>query len=83
MMSDFPLIKLLHNPPEAKKSLLPEGIKYQRYEIVPKEGTMTVYIPMRECEAFEEALMEYKVLLRSDVRSLLRTHRGIIEAIGE
>jgi hypothetical protein len=77
-MSKYSLIKQLHNPPTVETPLLPEGIRYQEYQIDPKDGTMTVFIPLREADAFEESLMEYSTLLRSDVRTLLRKHRGII-----
>ncbi len=77
-MSNFSLIKQLQNPPKQEKSLLPEGIKYQEYVVQPKDGDMTVFIPLREAEAFEVAVGEIDTLLRADVRTLLRNHRGII-----
>lgn len=78
IMTKFALIKQLHNPPVEEKPLLPEGIQYQEYVIEPKDGKMTVFIPLRESEEFEKSLLKQTVLLRSDVRQLLRTHRGII-----
>lgn len=77
-MTKFALIKQLQNPTKAEKPLLPEGIRYQEYVIEPKDGKMTVFVPLRETEEFEKALQKQTVLLRSDVRRLLRTHRGII-----
>jgi len=77
-MSKFSLIKQLQNPATEEKPLLPRGIKYQEYVVEPQEGDMTVFIPLRETEAFEAAIKEQAVLLRSDVRRLLRAHRGII-----
>ena len=77
-MSNFSLIKQLQQGPSTEKQCLPKGIKYQEYEIEPKDGTMTVFIPLKEAEAFEQALQEINILLRSDVRNLLRAHRGII-----
>lgn len=78
-MSKFSLIKQLKTPEEtAEPSLLPEGIRYQEYEVEHKDGSMTVFIPLRETEAFEQSLMEIDNLLRTDIRDLLRTHRGII-----
>lgn len=77
-MSKFSLIKQLQNPATEEKPLLPRGIKYQEYVVEPQEGDMTVFIPLRETEAFETAIKEQAVLLRSDVRRLLRAHRGII-----
>ena len=77
-MSKYSLIKQLQNPATEEKPRLPRGIQYQEYVVEPKEGNMTVFIPLRETEAFEEGIKECAVLLRSDVRRLLRTHRGII-----
>ncbi len=77
-MSKFSLIKQLQNPTSVEKPLLPRGIQYQEYVIEPKDGNMTVFIPLREAAAFEEAIQEHAILFRSDVRTLLRTHRGII-----
>jgi hypothetical protein len=77
-MSEYSLIKQLQNPATEEKPLLPRGIKYQEYVVEPQEGDMTVFIPLRETEAFEAAIKEEAVLLRSDVRRLLRAHRGII-----
>lgn len=77
-MSEFSLIKQLQNPATEEKPLLPRGIEYQEYVVEPREGSMTVFVPLRETEAFEEAIKGHAVLLRSDVRDLLRTHRGII-----
>jgi len=77
-MSKFSLIKQLQIAPIQEKSLLPEGIKYQEYVVQPKDGNMTVFIPLRETEAFETAVGKIDILLRADVRTLLRDHRGII-----
>jgi hypothetical protein len=77
-MSEYSLIKQLQNPPTEEKPRLPRGLDYQEYVVEPQEGNMTVFIPIRETEAFEEAIKEHTVLLRSDVRRLLRAHRGII-----
>ncbi len=77
-MSEYSLIKQLQNPATEEKPLLPRGVKYQEYVVEPQEGDMTVFIPLRETEAFEAAIKEEAVLLRSDVRRLLRAHRGII-----
>ncbi len=79
-MADFPLIKeLQRTPKEEARPLLPEGIKYEQYEIDAHDcGTMKVYVPLSEAQAFETAVAAHTVLVRSDVRKLLRTHRGII-----
>lgn len=77
-MSNFSLIKQLQQGPSADEQRLPKGIEYQEYQVEPKDGTMTVFIPLREADAFEQSLKEIDILLRSDVRDLLRKHRGII-----
>lgn len=79
-MADFSLIKTLQgNPTPPTQSLLPEGIVYEEYEVDSYDcGTITVHVPRSEAELFEQALSEYTVIVRSDVRSLMRTHRGII-----
>jgi len=77
-MSKFSLIKQLQSGPTEVKSLLPKGIEYQEQTVQPKEGDMTVFIPIKEAEAFQNAINDIDVLLRADVRTLLRNHRGII-----
>ena len=77
-MSNYSLIKQLQSGPTEEKSLLPKGIKYQEQTVRPKEGDMTVFIPIREAEAFQSAINDIDILLRADVRTLLRNHRGII-----
>ena len=77
-MSKYSLIKQLQSGPIEEKSLLPKGIEYQEQVVQPKEGSMTVFIPIREAEAFQTAINDIAVLMRADVRTLLRNHRGII-----
>lgn len=77
-MSKFSLIKQLQEQPETEKSVLPKGIQYQEYDVQTKDGDMTVFIPLREAEAFEKSLSEQTIVFRGDIRRLLRKHRGII-----
>ena len=77
-MSNYSLIKQLQSGPTEEKSLLPKGIEYQEQTVRPKEGDMTVFIPIKEAEAFQNAINDINVLVRADVRTLLRNHRGII-----
>lgn len=79
-MTKYTLINQLQQPnTEKDKPLLPEGVQYQEYVIEPKDGKMTVFIPLKEATAFEDAITKHTILLRSDVRNLLRIHRGIME----
>jgi hypothetical protein len=79
-MTDYSLIKSLQEPKEAKtQPLLPEGIKYDEYEVETYDsGTITVHVPLSEASAFEQSLISCDVIIRSDIRNLMRKHRGII-----
>lgn len=79
-MSDFSLIKSLQTPVDPKtQSPLPEGIRYEEYEVDTYDcDVVKVFIPLSESEAFESELSDYTVVVRSDVRSLMRKYRGII-----
>ena len=80
-MADYSLLKKLQEKPQpVTPPLLPEGIKYEEYEVDAYDcGTLTVFVPESESEAFEAALMEHTVLVRADIRALMRAHRGIIK----
>ena len=57
---------------------IPSGIKYQEYTMEICEEELTVLIPLRECDAFEQTLTEIdRSLDTSDLRDILRKHRGI------
>ena len=78
MSSKFSLLKHLERSEEEKGPLLPKGIKYREYIVETNEGEVTVYIPLRECQAFESKLIDSaKYVDKEDLRSLLRKHRGI------
>lgn len=57
---------------------LPDGIQYQEYVVEVDSVDTTVYIPLRECEAFETTLSrDVKILDRATLRDVLRQHRGL------
>jgi hypothetical protein len=82
-MSDgFPLIKKLeqlHKDPKCDESPLPKGVKYeQRIIMVEDSEEVTIFIPLREATAFDQAISEQgKYISRHDFSVLLRTYRGI------
>lgn len=79
-MSDYSLIKSFQDKPsDADKPLLPEGVKYEEYEVDTYDcGTITVHVPLAESASFEQSLLSSDVIVRSDIRKLMRKHRGII-----
>lgn len=61
--------------PEKK---FPNGIDYQEYVVEVEGKETTVYIPLRECDAFETTLSrDVKLLDKSTLRDVLRQHRGL------
>lgn len=81
MSNEFSLLKHLERTKESSKNepQLPKGIKYQEYIIETDKGKTTVYIPLRECDGFENSLENSaKHIDRDDLRGLLRKHRGIL-----
>jgi hypothetical protein len=81
-MSDkFSLLKQLEElkkNPDAHKSPLPKGIKYEQRTLMVESQEVTVFIPLREATAFDQAITEQgKYLSRYDLSTLLRKHRGI------
>lgn len=76
-MKDFPLIRQLDHPEEDKPSST-SGIKYQQYELEIQGNPRVINIPLRETEAFEQALENLETDLDEDaLRTLLRNFRGI------
>lgn len=77
-MKAFTLIKQLQEPEDKAVSPLPPGIKYQLYELDIQGDTRRVYIPLREADAFEEAVQQIEEqLTTSTLSKLLRQFRGI------
>lgn len=78
-MSDFPLIKQMINPEEQKKSMLPEGVPYQRFNVRVDGDEKTIHIPLREAQAFKDRIAEEEKITKRILRSILREFRGIQE----
>ncbi len=80
MGTKFSLLKQLdeaHNNPD-EKSPFPKGIEYQEYLLEVEGRDQPVFIPLRECAAFEASLSsQTKYLTSDDMREILRKHRGI------
>ncbi len=80
MGNNFSLLKQLDEarttPPES--SPFPKGIEYQEYSLDVEGKDQTIFIPLRECSAFETALLQQTNSLTSDdICEILRVHRGI------
>lgn len=79
MGKKFSLLQRLNesNPPK-EASLLPSGVEYQEYLLEVESKDQTIFIPLKECDAFEAAISRQpKYLTRDDLRDILRNHRGI------
>lgn len=78
-MKDLPLIEQLNSlDKNEEQSTLPSSIKYQQYELEVDKAAQIVNIPLREAQAFEDAITKIKEpLTRSTLKSLLREFRGI------
>lgn len=80
MGNKFSLLQRLneadHSPKE--KSPFAPGIEYQEYLLEVEGKDETIFIPLKECTAFEDALSKQtKYLTREELREFLRSHRGI------
>ena len=61
-----------------EKSPFAPGVEYQEYELEVDGKNQNIFIPLKECTAFEEALSQQtKYLTGDDLRKFLRNHRGI------
>ena len=77
-MTDFSLIKQIARPQPEVKSNLPKGIEYDELCVETHDaGKMTVFLPKSTSQSFEAAINEYTVVVKSDVKDLLREFRGI------
>lgn len=81
MSNNFSLLQQLseehQNPKEV--SPFPPGVDYQEYLIEIDKKEKSVFIPLRECTAFEQTLSTLpKYPDREDLRTVLRKHRGIV-----
>ena len=80
MGKEFSLLQQLTNERDkiVEKSPFPPGVKYQEYTLEVDRQEKTVFIPLRECEAFEQTLStQTKYLDGETLREILRMHRGI------
>lgn len=67
---------------ESKDSIeLPSDIKYQQYTVEIEKQSYEVYIPLRECDAFEtklhKSMQEDSITKLDDFKSLMRLSRGV------
>lgn len=76
-MSDFSLFKQMK---EQAAQPTPTGprIKYQQYDLEIEEKEVSVLIPVRECETFEEWLCECETLSSFKLKKALREFRGVL-----
>lgn len=80
MGKNFSLLQQLNEKHDkvTEESPFPPGIKYQEYTLEIDGNDVQVFIPLRECEAFEETLSTQSKYLDGDtLRDVLRKHRGI------
>ena len=76
-MAKFALLEEFQNPNRDDKTPLPRGIKYQGYEVSLYGEPVTVFIPLKEAAAFEQAMPDQDTLNRDQLKRLLRKFRGI------
>jgi len=77
-MTKFPLIHKFENPDKEDHTPLPRGIKYQEYELPYLSESITVFVPLKESEAFETEVSKIeRELDRDTLKRLLHKFRGI------
>lgn len=79
-MSQFSLLKNLTNEHEKlleQKTSSGHNITYQQYNVDIDNKEVGVLIPLRECEKFENTLLEVDNLTHYRLKKILREHRGI------
>lgn len=75
-MTNFPLLYNLQNPAkEEQQPLLPQGHKYQQYDITIENKQFIVHVPLKERQAFEQ-MTDGEITLE-DFNTILRKVRGI------
>lgn len=74
-MSDFSLIRSLQE--KDNKTPLPRGHKYTQYEIVVEKEKLTVHIPIKEAETFENAVGNTENMDKYNFSKIMRQVRGI------
>lgn len=80
-MEKIDLIRDLHKQQTMENNNQPhnKGIKYQQYGISVQKHDITVLIPIRECERFEQTISKTSLLTKHKLKNILREHRGFIE----
>jgi len=77
-MDGLDLIKKLHT-----QSLHPDttisGVSYQEYDVTVFKKNITVLIPLRECEHFEQRISQTLVLTSHKLKQTLKEFRGFIQ----
>lgn len=78
-MSRFSLINDIDDERKKVESRDPNApnITYQRYDLDVGGKDVGVLIPVRECDNFEEAVMEVEELSTLKLKKLIREHRGL------
>ena len=80
MGKNFSLLQQLNEEEHriVEENPFPPGVDYQEYTLEVSGEESTVFIPLRECDAFEETLStQTKYLDDEELRRILRKHRGI------
>lgn len=77
MKEPYSLLKALSRKRVEEKALLPKGIAYQEYIVEVGGQEKKVFVPLRECDAFENSLSKIEELDEDELRNILRKHRGI------
>jgi hypothetical protein len=76
-MTKFALIEEFQNPNTDDKTPLPRGLKYQEYELSLYGEPITVFVPLKESAAFEQAMPKRDTFNRRELKHLLHKFRGI------
>ncbi len=76
-MTEFALIEEFQNPNTNDKTPLPKGLKYQEYELSLHGEPVTVFVPLKESAAFEQAMPDQDTFNRNELKRLLHKFRGI------
>lgn len=80
MGKEFSLLQQLSQEQNTikEKNPFPPGVSYQEYVLEINGRDIEVFIPLRECETFEEDLStQTKYLDDDELRKILRKYRGI------
>lgn len=73
-MTNFQLLTELLDPHEPTPQRT--KIKYQTYELSVEEDVISIGIPLRECERFEQYIQDNNTI-DNNLKNILRKFRGI------